>query len=89
MGRYRLLSATSGSKELSSAKKAIASRETGFYFYHKGRMTTFEPAAFQKVVDGASQTAVLRIASRGYGLLGLVNETYLVQAHNKATYVDR
>lgn len=75
--------------EIAEEKGEIAVEETGFFVYHKGRMTrVLEKLKLQTAKSNAAQTSKLRITLAGEGLTGFVHETYLVQTHNKSGYLD-
>ena len=68
----------------------IAPEETGFFIYHKGRMTrALERVKLMTKQTNAGQTSKLRVTNLGVGLTGFIQENYLVQTHNKAAYLDR
>ena len=72
-------------------EKFIVSKEqTGFFIYHKGRMTrALERPRLMNVQNNAGQTSRMRITTLGVGLTGFIKENYLVQTHNKAGYLDQ
>ena len=70
-------------------KGEIAVEETGFFVYHKGRMTRMlEKVKTQTKMNNAAMTSKLRITQMGEGLTGFILETYMLQTHNKSAYLD-
>ena len=71
-------------------EKLKATREeTGFFIYHKGRMTrALEKVKLMTKMTGANITSKMRITTLGVGLTGFIKESFLVQTHNKAGYLD-
>lgn len=67
----------------------MANAYSGVFYYHKGRLTVrLEQTATQK--RGRDDTRLKTTTSRisaGAFLVGVCNENFLVQAHNKTTYV--
>ena len=62
----------------------------GVFYYHKGRLTMpLVPTAFQKRFDTFNEmpTTAARVGL-GVCLIGVCNENYLTQAHNKTGYVS-
>ena len=85
-----LLSGTKKDEAEVEEKNEIAVEETGFFVYHKGRMTRLlEKIRLQTKKSNVAQTSKLRITQAGEGLTGFILETYLVQLHNKSAYLDR
>jgi hypothetical protein len=76
-------------EEGQSEAKASLKEHTGIFFYHKGRLTrALEWVKQQYTKNGEQQTSLRRITQMGIGLTGFVLENYVVQTHNKASYVD-
>ena len=84
-----VLSGRDRGEEADEEKGEIAVEETGFFVYHKSRMTRMlEKVRLQTKKNNAGGTSKLRITQQGEGLTGFILETYLVQTHNKSAYLD-
>ena len=82
----RTLSHSSGQADSSEAKKEVEHEETGFFIYHKGRMTQFFKLKQQEKEKNLAKTAVYRILTLAMGVTGIIQENYLVQHHTKTEY---
>eukprot|EP00966_Prymnesium_polylepis_P297147 6865402-Prymnesium_polylepis.2 len=69
--------------------KASLKEHTGLFFYHKRRMTrALETLKVNRAAAGVQHTSMMRITQLGVGLTGFVEENFMVQTHNKASYKD-
>jgi hypothetical protein len=76
-------------KNAPGSEASMFQKFKGVFYYHKNRLTLqLVPTAFQKRFDtsDAMKTTQMKI---GYGvaLIGVCNENYLTQAHNKTAYI--